>query len=129
MTKAGKRHTLLVYTRMMDRWRPPLFWIGAATLALSWWRYQDLYTRLTAPWQWMLLAAAGGLALLASLLMWAFRKSAYVRLFDEYLLLATPFLLMKVSYRRILRTSTATMESLFSIRRMPVLKREAIQPL
>ncbi len=129
MSKAGKRHTLLIYTRMMDRWCPPLFLIGAATLALAWWRYQDLFTRLTAPWQWMLLAGAGGLAVFASLLMWALRKSAYVRVFGDYFVVATPLLRMKVSYRRILKTSTATVESIFPIRRMPALKREAIQPL
>ncbi len=129
MAKAGKRHTLLIYTRMMDRWWPPLFLIGAATLALAWWRYQNLFTRLTAPWQWMLLAGAGGLTIFASLLMWALRKSAHVRVFGDYFVVATPLLRMKVSYRRILKTSTATVESVFPIRRMPALKREAIQPL
>ncbi len=129
MTKAGKRHPLLLYTRMMERWWPPLFFIGAATLALAWWRYQDLYIRLTAAWQWMMLAGAGGLAVFASLLMWALRKSAYVRVFGDHFVIATPFLRMKVSYRRIQRTSTATIESLFPIRRMATLQREAIQPL
>ena len=129
MAKAGKKHTLLIYTRMMDRWWPPLFLIGAATLALAWWRYQDPYLRITASWQWMLLAGAGGLCVFVSLLMWALRKSAHVRVYGDHFVVATPFLRMKVSYRRIMRTSTATMESLFPIRRMPALKREAIQPL
>lgn len=129
MPKAGKRHPLLIYTRMMDRWWPPLFWIGAGVLALAWWRYQDLYTRLTAPWQWMALAGAGGLTLLASLLMLALRRSAYVRALSDHFVLATPFLRMKVSYRRILRTSTVTMGALFPTGRMSFLKREAIQPL
>lgn len=129
MVKAGKRHTLLLYTRMIDRWWPPLFLIGAATLALAWWRYQDLFTRLTAAWQWMFLAGAGALCVLASLFLWAFRKGAYVRVFGDHFLLATPFLRMKVSYRRIVRTSTATMESLFPVRRMHGLQREALQPL
>ncbi len=129
MSKAGKKHTLLIYTRMMNRWWPPLFLIGAVTLALAWWRYQDLYLRLTAPWQWMFIATAGGLCVFVSLLMWALRKSAYVRVYNDYFLLATPFLRMKVSYRRILRTSTATVESLFPVRKMPALQREAIQPL
>ena len=129
MPKAAKKHTLLIYTRMMDRWWPPLFLIGAATLALAWWRYQDHYTRLTAAWQWMLLAGAGGLCVFVSLLMWALRKSAYVRVFGDHFVLATPFLRMKVSYRRILRTSTATIETLFPVRLMSMLPREAIQPL
>ncbi len=127
--KAGKKHRLLLYTRMIERWWPPLFFIGAVTLALAWWRYQDVFLRITAPWPWMFLAGAGGLCIFVSLLMWALRKSAYVRVYNDYFVLATPFLRMKVSYRRILRTSTVTMESLFPVRRMSTLRREAIQPL
>jgi hypothetical protein len=129
MAKAGKRHPLLLYTRMMDRWWPPIFWIGAATLALAWWRYQDVYLRLTEPWQWMALAGAGALSILASLLMLALRKSAYVRAYGDHFLLATPFLRMNVSYRRIRRTTTASMDSLFPTRRMSFLKRDTIAPL
>jgi hypothetical protein len=130
MANAGKRYPLLVYTRMMDRWWPPVFWIGAGLLALTWWQYQDLYVRLTQPWKWMALAGAGALAILASLLMLASRKSAYVRAFGDHFLLATPFLRMNVSYRRILRTSTASMGSLFPpTKRMPALQRETIAPL
>ncbi len=129
MAKAGKRHPLLIYTRMMDRWWPPIFLLGLPLLVLAWWRYQDLYTRLTASWQWMSLAAAGGLCLLAALLMLLLRKSAYVRAYGDHFLLATPFLRMNVSYRRILRTSTVSMGALFPTAKMPALKREGIQPL
>ncbi len=129
MAKAGKRHPLLLYTRMMDRWWPPVFLIGLCMLALGWWRYQDLYTRLTQPWQWMALAGAGGLCVLASFLLLLLRKSAYVRAYGDHFLLATPFLRMNVSYRRILRTSTVSMGTLFPTRRMSTLRREAIEPL
>lgn len=129
MAKAGKRHPLLIYTRMMDRWWPPVFWIGAGMLALAWWRYQDVYVRLTAPWQWMVLGGAGALALVAALLMLAMRKSAYVRAFADHFVLATPFLRMKVSYRRIRQTTTANMGMIFPTRRMSFLRRETIEPL
>ncbi len=129
MAKAGKRHPLLLYTRMMDRWWPPIFLIGLCMLALGWWRYQDLYTRLTQPWQWMALAGAGALCVLASFLLLLLRKSAYVRAYGDHFLLATPFLRMNVSYRRILRTTTVSMGALFPTRRMSSLRREAIEPL
>jgi hypothetical protein len=129
MAKAGKRYPLLIYTRMMDRWWPPIFLIGLALSALAWWLYQDIYTRLTQPWQWMTLAGLALLSLLASLLMLALRKSAYVQAFGDHFLLATPFLRMNVSYRRIRRTSTASMAVLFPPARMSFLKRDAIQPL
>ena len=129
MAKAGKRYPLLLYTRMIDRWWPPIFWTGAGMLALAWWRYQDVFLRLTEPWQWMTLAGAGTLAILASLLMLALRKSAYVRAYSDHFLLATPFLRMNVSYRRIRRTTTASMGALFPTARMSFLKRETIAPL
>jgi hypothetical protein len=114
---------------MMDRWWPPIFLIGLGMLALGWWRYQDLYTRLTGPWQWMTLAGAGALCVLASLLLLVLRKSAYVRAYDDHFLLATPFLRMNVSYRRIVRTTTVSMGALFPTRRMSFLRRETIEPL
>src|SRR5512143_1565010 len=106
MARAGKRYPLLLYTRMMDRWWPPIFLIGLGLLALAWWLYQDLYTRLTQPWQWMTLAGSAGLAILASLLMLALRKSAYVQAFGDHFLVATPFLRMNISYKRIQRTTS-----------------------
>jgi len=129
MAKAGKKYPLLLYTRMMDRWWPPVFLIGLALLALAWWLYQDVYTRLTQPWQWMTLAAVGALCVLVSLLMLALRKSAYVRAYGDHFLVATPFLRMNVSYRRIRRTTSASMGSLFPSGRMSFLKRDTIEPL
>jgi len=129
MAKAGKRHSLLLYTRMMDRWWPAIFLIGAGMLALAWWRHEDLYARLTQSWQWMILGGVGALAVLASLLMLALRKSAYVRAYPDHFVVATPFLRMNVSYRRIRRTSTATMAALFPPAKMSWLKRDTIAPL
>ncbi len=129
MRRAGKKYPLVLYTRMMDRWWPPLFLMGLALGALAWWLYSDLYTRLVEPWKWMALAGAGGLCILASLLMLAFRNAAYVRPYREHLLVATPFLRMKISYRRIRGTRTATMSVLFPTAKMGFLKRETISPL
>ncbi len=129
MAKAGKKYPLLIYTRMMDRWWPPIFLIGLGMLALAWWLYQDVYTRLTQPWQWMTIAGAGGLCVLASLLILILRKSAYVRAYGDHMLLATPFLRMNVSYRRIRRTTSATMGMLFPTGKMSFLKRDTIEPL
>jgi hypothetical protein len=129
MAKAGKRYPLLLYTRMMDRWWPPVFLIGLAVLGLAWWLYQDVYTRLTQPWQWRTMAGVGLLAVLTSLMMLALRKAAYVQAFGDHFLLATPFLRLIVSYRRIRRTSTASMAALFPPGRMSLLRRETIEPL
>jgi hypothetical protein len=129
MSKRGRKYPLVIYTRMMDRWWPPVFLIGLAMLALAWWTYSDLYIRLTAPWKWMLLGGAGGLCILASLLMLVLRQAAYVQPRGDHLLLATPFLRMKISYKRIRRTRTATMAVLFPISKMGLLKRDTVSPL
>ncbi len=129
MAKAGKRYPLLLYTRMMDRWWPPIFLIGLALLALTWWQYQDLYTRLTQPWLWMTLAGAGGLCILAALLMLVLRKGAFVRAYGDHFLLATPFLRMNVSYRRVRRTTAVSMAVLYPPAKMSFLRRDTLAPL
>jgi hypothetical protein len=129
MKRAGKRYPLLVYTRMLDRWWPALFLIGAGTLALAWPFYQDVYVRLTAPWRWMGLAGAGALVVVAALVMLAFRKSAYVQPLADHFRLATPFLRMNVSYRRIQRTTTANMAILFPPRNLHGLQKDIAEPL
>lgn len=114
---------------MLDRWWPALFLLGLALLSLAWWFYSDLYTRLTAPWKWETMAGVGGVVLLASFIMLAMRKSAYVQPCGDHLLLATPFLRMKVSYNRIRRATSASMAVLFPPRSLKGMKREILNPL
>jgi hypothetical protein len=129
MAKAGKRYSLVLYTRMINRWWPALFLLGLSLLALAWYFYQDPYGRLAEPLQWMIMAGVGGVVILASLLMFALRKSAYVQPFGDHLRLATPFLRMNISYRRVRKTATASMSALFPPKSMSGLKRDIIEPL
>lgn len=131
MAKAGKRYPLLIYRRMLDRWWPALFFLGLALLAIAFAGpfYQDLYTRLTEPWRWMTLAGVGAVVIVAALIMLILHNSAYVQPAHDHLRLATPFLRMNISYRRIHRTTTAAMHALFPPRSMSGLKREIIEPL
>lgn len=127
--RTGKRYPLLLYTRMLDRWWPALFFVGLGVLALAWPFYSDLYTRLTEPWRWMTLAGVGGSVVAISLAMLLLRSSAYVQLFPDHLRLVTPFLRMNISYRRIQRTTTAAMATLFPPQSLPWLKRDILEPL
>src|SRR5581483_1261705 len=129
MAKAGKRYSIVIYTRMMDRWWPVIFFIGLALFALAWPFYSDLYARLTEPWRWMTLAGLGAIVVFISLIMLVMRKSAYVQPFSDHLRLATPFLRMNISYRRIRRTATASMSALFPPKSLRGLKRDIIEPL
>ncbi len=129
MAKAGRRYPLVIYTRMIDRWWPAIFLLGLATMALAWPFYQDVYTRLTEPWRWMTLAGVGAGVVLISLFMLMMRKSAYAQPFSDHLLLATPIFRLNISYRRVQRTSTAIMATLFPPRSMRGMKRDIIEPL
>jgi hypothetical protein len=127
--RRGKRYPLLLYTRMLDRWWPALFLIGLGTMSLAWPFYSDLYTRLTAPWRWRIMLGAGGLVTAASLLMLLLRSSAYVQPLHDHLLLVTPFLRMRISYRRFKRTTTTVMAALFPPRSLRGLQRDILEPL
>ncbi len=128
MAKAGRKYPLLIYTRMIDRWWPAVFLIGLGFAALGWPFYSDLYQRLTAPWRWQLAVGVGGGIIFVSLLMLLLRKSAYVRPMSDHLVLATPLLHMRVSYRRIMKTSTAGISTLFPPKSMRGLRRDIIEP-
>jgi hypothetical protein len=127
--RLGKRYPLVLYTRMMDRWWPALFCIGSALGATAWPFYSDMYTRLTQPWRWITLATTGGVVILSSMVLLALRKSAYVQPFGEYLRLVTPFLRLNISYRRIQKTTSAGMATLFPPKTLRGAKREIAQPL
>ena len=129
MQKAGKRYSLVIYTRMVDRWWPAVLLLGLALLALAWPLYRDLFLRLAQPWRWKAMAGLGGVVILISLGMASLRKNAYVQPFSDHLRLVTPFLRMNISFRRIRRTTTASLSSLFPPRSVTGWKREIVEPL
>jgi multisubunit Na+/H+ antiporter MnhG subunit len=114
---------------MLDRWWPALFFTGLAFLAIAWWFYSDLYGRLTAAWQWETMGGVGGAVVLISLFMWAMHNSAFVQPCSDHLLLATPFLRMKISYSRIHRATSANLAVLFPPRSLKGFNREILNPL
>lgn len=109
MARGGRRYSLVVYTIMINRWWPAVFTLGLALLGLAWiirwWGFE--------PWRWTTFAVLGGFILLTGLFMLTIRKSAYVQLYSDHLRLVTPFLRLNVSYKRIRKTSSATMSGLF----------------
>ena len=129
MKRAGKQYPLLMYTRMLDRWWPALFFLGLGLLALAWPFYRDLYERLTQAWRWITFAGLGGIVIVVSLLMLALRKSAFVQPFGSYLRLVTPFLRLSISYRRIRGTTTTGMAMLFPLQSLRGMRRDIVRPL
>jgi hypothetical protein len=129
MKRAGRRYPLVLYTQMMDRWWPLVLLLGLAVLGIAWWLYSDIYGRLSQPWRWMTFGAVGGILLLVALLMVAARKSAYVRPLADHLQLVTPFLHLKISYRRIRATKTTGMGVLFPPKSLSGTRRSIVRPL
>jgi hypothetical protein len=129
MAKTGKRYPLVIYSRMIGRWWPAVAVLGLALVALAWPLYRDPFMRLAEPWRWQGMAGLGAGVLLAGLLMFSVRKSAYVQLFNDHLRLITPFLRLKISYRRLRRTATANMWALFPPKSMRGWKRDIVEPL
>lgn len=109
MAKGGRRYPLVIYTYIINRWWPAIFTLGLAMLGLAWAIYRWGFEQ----WRWALSASVGGVLIGIGLLLWLMRKSAYVQPFKDYLRLSTPLLKLNISYKRIRRTSSATMASLF----------------
>jgi len=59
------------------------------------------------------MAVIGGFILFLAFGMLTIRKMAYVQPFSNHLRLVTPFLRLNISYKRLHKTSTATMGALF----------------
>ncbi len=110
--KAGRRHPLLLYRRMMDRiWKPVLALVVVCGLILviSWLTGLELVPVESEPWLLggtllLVLAAAG--AYLA-------RTMAYVQARSDHLRLVTPFLHLRISYRRIRSVHPSEFHQLF----------------
>ncbi len=122
--RAGKRYTLLVYKLMIRRWWTAVSALGLATLLLAYAFHTTVET-----WRWISSVAIGSFVTVFGLVMFAFRNSAYVQLFSDHLRLATPFLRLNISYKRLRRTSSAQMSALFPPKSLSNWRSEIIEPL
>jgi hypothetical protein len=123
-TRAGKRYTLLVYKLMIRRWWTAVSALGLATLLLAYAFHTTVET-----WRWISSVAIGSFVTVFGLVMFAFRNSAYVQLFSDHLRLATPFLRLNISYKRLRRTSSAQMSAFFPPKSLSNWRSEIIEPL
>jgi len=125
MARGGRRYPLVIYTHMLDRWWPAIFTLGLALLGLSW----AVYSWGFEEWRWLAIASIGGLNLFLGLLLLILRKSAYVQPFGDHLRLATPFLRLRISYKRFRRATSANMGTLFPPNTVSKWQVEIIQPV
>lgn len=125
--KPGKRHTLVLYRRVMDR-----LWQAALPFSLVclvfWWQITGGSDPLieTQRGAWLLVAGviAGGIALFALIA----RPMAYVQAHHHHIRLATPFLRLKIAYRRIRSVHSASFSQIFPPQETGWAQRKFLEP-
>lgn len=125
MAKGGRRYPLVVYTHMMNRWYPVILLLGLALLGMA----LALYIWGFEEWRWLGFASVGVFCIFVGLMMLLLRKSAYVQPFSDHLRLATPFLRLNISYKRLRRASSTNMGALFPPKSVPKSMVDIIAPL
>ncbi|MDP2777315.1 MAG: hypothetical protein Q8O48_06710 [Anaerolineales bacterium] len=125
MARGSRRYPLVIYTHMIDRWWPAIFALGFALLGVAW----AIYNRGFEQWRWLGMAGMGGLNIFVGFLLWIVRKSAYVQVFNDHLRLATPFLRLNISYKRMRRTVSTNMGALFPPNSLSKWPAGIIQPI
>ena len=128
MRRAGRRYSLLLYTRMMDRWWPAVMALGLSLFALAW-EIRAYFPEPAMTWRWQTLGGVGALSLLFGFFLLMIRKAAYVRPYGDHLRVVTPFLRLNISYKRIKRSTSATMAGLFPPYMVKGMQREILEPL
>jgi hypothetical protein len=123
-----RKYPLIVYRHMLNRWWPAMIALGLGMFALAYREYIDPMARFIS-WRWQLFAGIGVLCILVGLFFIIIKQFAYVQVFPTYLKLVTPFLRLKISYKRITRTTATEMRLLFPPKSMGWWVREIFAPL
>ncbi len=97
--KVGKRHPLLIYRRTMDRALAAAVLLGILIVVAWGWIYFGEPQRMTTISIWLI--AGGIVALIFGVFAFLARWMAYVQARSDHLRVVTPFLNLKVSYRRV----------------------------
>lgn len=128
MPGGGRRHPLVIYRQIINRWWPETLALGFLLTLLAWPIYRDPLGQVQA-WRWIGILVVGTGTIFFALLLLVMRNMAYIQMFPTYLRLVTPFLRLNISYKRIRRTTTADMRTLFPPNETRGWKRDVIAPL
>jgi hypothetical protein len=138
MAKGGKKYRLLLYEHMLNRWWPATLWLALIPLINVGvlWSAQWYFTNpadnplpVLSDQEAIILFIIAGVAFLFTIFLLIARKMAYIQLFADHMLLATPFMRLKISYKRIQRSTTTQVAQLFPPKSMSGHKREIIGPI
>ena len=110
--KRGKRHALLYYRRLMDRFSKAVFWFGLALAvggALGIWRQTPPLGGISHD----MLLIWGAIFLILSIFIYFTRYFAYVQVFSDHLRIVTPFLRLNISFRRVRSVHPSSFQQIF----------------
>ena len=124
---AGKKHTLVIYNRTMDRLWPGVLVLGLELFGLWWFR--GAWTSLYRPELDPLLMGAAGYTTALGLFAFLARRMGYVRAFDDFFLVASPFYRFKTSYQRIRGMRAADFHRLFDLEKMSWSEERYVRPM
>ncbi len=138
MAKGGRKYRLLLYEHMLNRWWPATLWLALIPLlniGILWgaqWYFtnpdENPLPRLSDETATILFIISA-LAFVFTVVLLVARKMAFIQLFADHIRLATPFMKMNISYKRIQRITTAQVSSLFPPKSMSANKREIVAPI
>lgn len=128
MARGSRRYPLIIYREVINRWWPEIFVLGLFLAVLAWPIYISPIGQAQS-WRWMWMLGLGGGTMLCSLLLLAMRGMAYAQVFPSHVKLVTPFLRLNISHKRLLRSTTTEMRSLFPPEKMRGWRRKVIAPL
>lgn len=111
-TKAGKKHPLLFYRRTVDRLSLAMLTLGVVAGVVGWFDLLEPGAVFGVSSANAMLALAA-FSLTVSGLTFLARFLAYVQARQSFLVIATPFLRLKVSYQRVRSVRTALLQQLF----------------
>ncbi|MGE5224864.1 MAG: hypothetical protein ACM3PY_20710 [Omnitrophica WOR_2 bacterium] len=125
--RAGRRHTLLFYRRTMDRtWK---FTLPVSLLLAAWWYWsgREFVPAIPQPLDSLVFFGAVAGILYTAFLLLA-RNMAYVQARGDHLRLATPFLRLNISYRRIRAVHPVNISEIFTLKKSGWRQRNFLEP-
>ncbi len=142
MPRGGRKYPLLLYRHLLGRWWPPIFGIGLVLvlfIGLLWgaewfaaWYYGDLSKNplITLPtFAATFLLILGIFAIGFSLFLLTIRNFAYLQLFGDHFRIITPFLRLKISYKRIHKVTSSEFSALYPPKKLSSNQREMLGPM
>ena len=135
MPLTGRRHLLIFYPLIVDRWWKMILASGLLLLIIAGGLgelpvlFPNMGFMWVEDWRLWTIAGAGMISTLFSIFLITVRKKAYVQAFPDHFRIITPFLRLNVSYRRVRRSFTSELQQLFPPSKLSRWKREMIRPL